>query len=454
MTLLTIDADAMEGVAGHAVAVARALGADHVVASARASAAVQVTARAGETDIALRDARQSLTLRVYRGSRAGVATTAALDPAAVRRAAEEAYALAALMGEDDDGLPPPIELMAVGGAAPPIHAPVEPDGDGDPAKLRATALAGDAAIRAVAAPAGAAVETMTMGASASEGLFALATSAGFCRSQLYSNHSRWAAALVRDGDGAVNDYADSHDRQAWALEPVATLAERAVGRAAQALGARAVPSHRGPVLFEARAAAALVGDLVGALSGNPQHQRRSFLPDALGTTVAAEHLDLEEDPFEPFGLASGGFDGEGIAGCRRAILSAGVVQGYFLGTRSARRLGMLPTGNADGPWNLTLRSRAPGGDFAAQCRAMGRGLVISRMMGGQSDPVTGNWTYAVSGLWVEGGVPVHAVTDVTVSGNLRAMLKAVVSVGDDVARVGAIRTGSVLIDGLQIGGAA
>lgn len=450
MSLLATDPAEMEAVAREAIASAQTLGADHAVASVRATACIRVTARGGAVETALRDAQQSLTLKLYRGGRMGVATTAALDRGAMRRAAEEAFALAALMQEDADGLPAALADMAVDTVLPPLYAPA----GRDPGALRAMALAGDAAIRGAVTPPGVTAETVAMGVSSSEGVLALATSAGFCRTQAYSNQGAWAVALTRDAGGAVNDHADSYDRRFDVLDPVEVLAARAVDRAARQLGARAVASHRGPVLFEAPVATALMGELVGALSGTPQHQGRTFLPAALGKKVAADHLDLAEDPFEPFGLNSGAFDSEGVPGQRRAILHGGMVLGYFLGTRSAHRLGMVSTGNADGPWNLRLTSRAPGGDFAALCRRLGRGLVVTRLNGGAADPVSGNWTYAVAGLWVEDGVPVHAVSDVTVGGNLRDMLMAIDAVGEDVHRSGAFRTGSILIDGMQIGGAA
>lgn len=447
--LLTTDVAVMEDVAAQAVEIARGLGADHAVASASASAGVRVTARAGGTDTALRDARQGLTITVYRGARGGTVSTAALDPAAITEAAQEALAMTAWVGEDADALPPPLSDMAVDTPLPPIDAP----SGVDVASLRTKALEGDALLRAASRP-GVTLETVTSGVSSSEGVHALATSAGFCRGQRYSDHGLWLVALARDADGAVNDSADSFDRRFDRLMPTEALAERAVARATGQLGARAVAGQKAPILFEARVATALLGGLVNALSGHPQSRRATFLPDALGRTVAASHLDLDEDPFEPFGPASGGFDREGIAGRRRAILRAGTVEGLFLGTRSARRLGMSSTGNADGPWNLTLSSRAERGSFADLCRRMGRGLIVRRLTGGAADPVTGNWTHAVSGTWVEDGVPVHAVTDVTVGGNLRDMLTGIVAVGDDGERRGAFSTGSILIDAMQIGGAA
>ena len=448
MRLLAAHPAEMEEVADCAVAIARALGADHAVASARASAGVRVTAREGATDTALRDARQGLTLTVYRGARAGTASTAALDAAAVRRAAEEAFALAGRVSEDPEGLPPDLDQMAVDTPSPPLDAPA----DLDISALRAMALRGDALIRAARPGPGIGVETVAAGASSSEVATAMATSTGFRRGQLATVHNIWAVALARDASGAANDSAESVDRRFNALDSIETLAARAAEGAAGRLGARAVVTHTGPVIFEARVATALVGALVAALSGASQNRGATFLPGVLGQAAAAEHLDLTEDPSEPYGLASGAFDSEGVAGRRRAILNAGVVEGYFLRTRSARQLGMVSTGNADGPWNLRLSSRAPGGSLDALRRLMGRGLVVTRLMGGAADPITGNWTYAVAGSWIENGETVHAVTDVTVGGNLKDMLRAIVAVGDDTHRAGAIRTGSILIDGLRIGG--
>ncbi|WP_297509900.1 metallopeptidase TldD-related protein, partial [uncultured Caulobacter sp.] len=352
--------------------------------------------------------------------------------------------------EDPEGLPPSPDQMAADAPSPPLGAPATHD----LAALRAMALRGDALIRAARPAPATGVETVAAGVSSSEVATALATSTGFRRGQLASVHNIWAVALARDAGGAANDTAESVDRRFESLESMETLAARAVERAVGRLGARAVTTHRGPVIFEARVATALVGALVGALSGASQYRGATFLPGALGRTVAADHLNLTEDPSEPYGLASGAFDSEGVAGRRRAILNAGVVEGYFLRTRSARQLGMVSTGNADGPWNLRLSSRAPGGSLEALRRLMGRGLVVTRLMGGAADPVTGNWTYAVAGTWIEDGEPVHAVTDVTVGGNLKDMLRAVTAVGEDIHRAGAIRTGSLLVDGLQIGGVA
>ena len=137
-----------------------------------------------------------------------------------------------------------------------------------------------------------------------------------------------------------------------------------------------------------------------------------------------------------------------------ATVRNGMAEGLFLSAFTARKLGMAPTGNADGFYNLRLTSDADGGDWEAMLRRLGTGLVVTALQGGSTDPASGNWTRAINGLWVEGGVIAHAVTDVTLAGSMPAMLTGIVAVGSDVERQGAIRTGPILIDQMQIGGSA
>jgi PmbA protein len=180
----------------------------------------------------------------------------------------------------------------------------------------------------------------------------------------------------------------------------------------------------------------------------------TFLPDPLGRQVAAEHLILHEDPFEPFGLASGGFDSEGIAGSARPIVENGIARGLFLSTYSARKLGGRSTGNAEGFYNLRLSSNRSGGTRQDMLAKLGTGLLVTGLQGGSTDPATGNWTRAVKGLWIENGEVAHAVRGVTLAGEAPAMMKNIVAVGDDLTRLGSVRTGSLLIDDMQVGGGA
>ncbi len=446
--LLTHDEAALRDAAQWAVEQAAKRGA-RARASVRHEGIAKTAVRDGEIEMAERSGSQSLGLTVFHNGRRGSASTAGFDRAAIDRVVEEAMLIAAHVQPDPDADLPPADRLAFAGPAPLLY------GD-SPRSAQAMLEAARALDRITAEIAGSdsrlrAGESVAL---ATEGLWALATSDGFCRTALRSNDARWTVMLAQDDGGSISDFCQSQERRIEALIAPETLARDAAAHARRALGARAVGSRRCAVLFDPRTAATLIDIVAGALNGASQYRRMSFLPDPVGRCVAAAHLDLREDPFEPLGLASGGFDSEGIAGSSRAILRSGVAEGLFLSSFSGRKLGMASTGNADGYYNLALTSTAESGDWAAMLRMLGSGLVVTHFQGGKTDPASGNWTQAVRGFWVEDGEIVHAVTDVTLAGTVPAMLAAIRKVGRDVARIGAIRTGSILIDDMQLGGRA
>ena len=108
------------------------------------------------------------------------------------------------------------------------------------------------------------------------------------------------------------------------------------------------------MLFEAPEAAGLIGCFVQAVSGGSLYRKSSFLPDSLGKEVFARHINLREEPHLPRARGSAPFDSEGVATQARNVVKDGVVQGYFLGSYSARKLGLASTGNAGGSHNLVL----------------------------------------------------------------------------------------------------
>jgi PmbA protein len=432
-----------------AVERAEALGAK-ASASARNEYSGRVVVREGEIEKAERDVRQGIGVTVYRDGRQGSASTMALDRVAIERVVQEASLIAKRVQPDPDDDLPPSEWLALSGPAPELYAPAERDADA----LLAAALAIDRSAREQGAAAGTPIRVTEAAANAGEGIWALATSSGFARSRRFSTNSRWCSMIAHDGEGSSSEYADTRDRRVEALEVPEALVSRAIENTLRRKYARSVSSQRAAVLFDPRTASSLVGEWARALTGMAQYRRDTFLPDPLNRPIAASHLDLIEDPFEPYGLASGGFDSEGISGQRRSIIEAGLGRALFLATYSARKLGLRSTGNADGYYNLRLTSRTPGGDRAEMLTRLGTGLLVTSLQGGATDPVTGNWTRAVEGLWVDKGEVTFAVRDVTVAGSAPSMIKTVIAVGSDIERFGAVRTGSILIDDLQIGGTA
>jgi PmbA protein len=236
----------------------------------------------------------------------------------------------------------------------------------------------------------------------------------------------------------------------------ARLAEpRALGRyagqrALARLGARKIATCQAPVLFEAPVALGLIGQFTSAVNGGSLYRKTSFLVDSLGKQVFSPRVSIDERPHEKQGMASGAFDEEGVATRERPVVRDGVVEGYFLGTYSARKLGMSSTGNAGGHHNLVVRSEGP--DFEGMLREMGRGLLVTELLGQGINLVTGDYSRGAAGYWVEGGRIAFPVEEITIAGNLKEMFKRIALIGSDVVVRSGRSSGSILVENMTIAG--
>jgi PmbA protein len=161
---------------------------------------------------------------------------------------------------------------------------------------------------------------------------------------------------------------------------------------------------------------------------------------------------MQERPHIRKAIASSPFDAEGVATRDRELVRGGVVQGYVLDSYSARKLGLKTTGNADGIHNLIIGAPGYSFDFDTLLKKMRNGLFVTEMMGQGVNAVTGDYSRGASGFWIEDGSIAYPVQEITVAGNLKEMFRNIVALGTDVDMRGAIRTGSVLIEGLTIAG--
>jgi PmbA protein len=220
------------------------------------------------------------------------------------------------------------------------------------------------------------------------------------------------------------------------------------------LGARRLPTGKFPVLFEAPLALGLLGAFTQATSGGALYRKTSFLIDSLGKPVFAGHIDVNENPHVPGAMGSSPFDDEGVRTQARQVVTGGVLEGYFLSTYTARKLGMPTTGNAGGSHNLSLTSRLtrPNDDFEAMLRKLGTGLLVTELIGQGVNYVTGDYSRGAFGYWVENGRIQYAVQEITIAGNLADMFHHIVAVGADKISRGTKTTGSILIEQMSIAG--
>ena len=280
--------------------------------------------------------------------------------------------------------------------------------------------------------------------------FVVANSHGFIAGFPTSRHYI-SCAVIAGEDGAMqrDDWFVSQ-RSAADLAAPEAVGDYAGRRALSRLRGRKISTKQVPVLFEAPVAGGLISHFVSAVSGSSLYRKASFLPDSIGKPVFSSMVNLRELPHLSRGQASSWFDDDGVATRERDVVRAGELQGYFLGSYSARKLGMKSTGNAGGNYNLVLE---PGpNDLAGLIKQMGRGLLVTELMGQGVNLVTGDYSRGAAGYWVEGGEIRYPVEEITIAGNLRDMLQGVVGIGNDVLIRGSKICGSILIDRMTIAG--
>ena len=432
------------------LAIAKAQGASDAAAEVSEGAGLSVSVRKGEIENVERNRDKSLGVTVYLGQRRGNASTSDFSRGAIEQTVRAAYDIARFTAEDPAaGLPDAEDLATpdVAGRDLDLFHPWLVDAAGAAELAKRCEDAAFATSPRISNSEGG-------GTSAQQSHFWAGNSRGFRGGYASSRHSISVAPIAGKGANMQRDAWYSSERDAMDLASPEAVGRYAAERALSRLKGRKVPTCEVPVLFENTLAAGLLGSLVGALSGGSLYRRATFLLDSIGTPVLADHLDVDEDPLIPRGKASSAFDDEGVRTRARRVVEAGVVQGYFLSSYSARKLGLKTTGHAGGSQNLRLSSRLtrPGDHLDEMLRKLGRGLFVTELMGQGVNGVTGDYSRGAAGYWVENGRIVHPVHEVTIAGNLKVMLRQIVALGADTYVAGGKTVGSMLIERLKVAG--
>ena len=439
----SLSEDTLKQIAADALAHARALGATAADAEVNDGFGQSVTVRSREVETIEYTRDKSLGVSVYLGQQRGYASSSDFTPKAIRDTVEAALAIARHTAADDcAGLPDPAR-----------HAPVLPDLD----LYHPWDVPVEQAIELASRCEAAALDfdpriSNTEGANlyTQQWHFVLANSNGFIGGYPTSRYSLSCSVIGVHGEDMQRDDWYCAARRERELESPEAVGRRAAERTVRRLDARKLDTMQAPVLFDATIAGGLISHFVGAISGGALYRKSSFLLDSLGKQVFPRGVRLREAPHLPRGLASAPFDDEGVATAPRDVVLDGVVQGYFLGSYSARKLGMQSTGNAGGNHNLILDSGTLG--FEALLKKMGRGLLVTELLGHGVNAVTGDYSRGAAGFWVEDGAIAYPVHEITIAGNLKPMLAGIVEIGTDVIERGSKATGSILIDSMTIAG--
>lgn len=425
------------------IAEARRQGASACEVAVSVEQGLSTTVRQREVETVEFNRDQGFGITLYSGQRKGSASTSATGPEAIRETVAAALAIAEHASEDEFSGLAAADLMPQHLVELDLYHPwaISPEQAVEIAlECEAAAFAADSRIS----------NADGTSLSSHRGCRVYGNSHGFVGSYASTRHSL-SCVMIAELDGQMQrDYWYDVNRRGTALSSATSIGQRAAQRTVARLGARSVPTCEVPVLFSAELAGGLFGHFLAAISGGNLYRKASFLEGSLGQQLFPEWLTLQENPHLLQGLASASFDGDGLATYAKPFVQNGEVVSYVLGTYSGRKLGMPSTANAGGVHNLLVTHGDE--DQRALLKRMGRGLLVTELMGQGLNLVTGDYSRGAAGFWIENGEIQYPVQEVTIAGNLRDMFRQIVAVGSDLEMRSNIRSGSVLIERMMLAG--
>ena len=436
-------AEELQNLCGQVLDLAKQQGATAAEADVSESNGQSVQVRLQEIEQIEYQQDKSLDITVYVGQAKGRASTADFSPQALQDTVTAAANIARYTAQDTYAGLADAALMATDlGDADAYHPWALPVAEAVDLARQCEAAA-QAADTRIQNSEGAGVQT-------GHYQYVYGNSHGFLAHQQGSRHSISCSVVAADKSGMQRDYWYDLARSAADLDSAEAIGQTAAKRTVRRLNAQSVPTGVYPVLFDATVSGSLIGHLVGALSGGALYRQTSFLVDSLGTQVLAPWVNLHERPHIPKALGSAWFDAEGVATAARTVVGAGVVEGYFLSSYSARKLGMHTTANAGGAHNLHLDATCA--TQADLLRQMGSGLLVTELMGQGVNTITGDYSRGAAGFWVENGVIAYPVEEITIASRLQDMFMGMVGAADDALKRSAHKVGSVLIAQMTVAG--
>jgi PmbA protein len=279
--------------------------------------------------------------------------------------------------------------------------------------------------------------------------------------QMFRSTDAWysCTAVAAEGDKKREGSFFDRKRIFQDLTTAERLGRKASERAVAKLGAKSIPSTKAPVIFEADAAGAFLGGLLGAFNGLNVLEQRSFLAGRKGKPIASPMVSIIDDGTLRRGLGTRPFDGEGSQTRKSTVVDRGVLVKYLHTSATARRENVPPTGNASrgydslpvvGPTNFYIDRGSTKPESMIQ--QVAKGLLVTGSAGFGFDLTAGEYSQQVEGFWIEGGKIAHPVESVTVAGKLDEMLLGIDAVGRDLDFRSNIASPSIRFKELTIGG--
>jgi PmbA protein len=255
---------------------------------------------------------------------------------------------------------------------------------------------------------------------------------------------------VREGeDKRPEGSAHAVGRFLAGLPEPARVAELALRRALDRLGAKKGPTVRTTMVVDPEAAVSLVSRALGPANAAAIQQGRSYWAGKVGQQLFGEKFTVTDDPLIPRGLGSRHFDGEGISARRMPVVEAGVVRNLYVDTYYGRKLGLAPTTGSSSNRVVGLGARS----LQELIAEAGTGVYVTSWLGGNSDGTTGDFSLGLRGHLIENGKIGAPIGEMNVTGNLAALFKTVAAVGNDPYPYSSLRAPTLVFENVQFSGA-
>lgn len=210
--------------------------------------------------------------------------------------------------------------------------------------------------------------------------------------------------------------------------PLSEIGETAFQRTAGMLNSRKADSGRYNIVMERSVSSKAIGAVLAALSGAAIHQKNSFLMDSLGKSLFPSTLSIADRPHIIGALGSCAYDEAGVATREREIITNGIVESYYLDTYYSNKLGLPRT--VPSPTNPVFASDSGIGEKEILKR-VGNGILITGFNGGNSNPLTGDFSYGIEGFLFENGERLYPIRENNISGNFIQLWEKNTFIGND-----------------------
>ena len=434
---------------------AKRAGADEADVWLQTETEFSVQVRKGEIETLSQASSKGLGLRLFKDKRLGFASTSDFTPAALDRLIETTLGIAAFADPKDEN-----SLAETDPAAAfPNLALYDPAIEEVPTDTKIEMAI--ACERAASEADARITNSEGAGFGSVAGETVLANSQGLLASYRSSSCSLYCQPLAEQDGKKQVDYDYAYVREWDKMESPEAIGLRAAERVLRKLGAKKVPTQTAPVVFDRRVASRIWADVLGAVNGDAVHKGMSYLRERLGDTIASEIVTLVDDGTIAGGVGSAPFDGEGLPTQRNIIIDKGVLRMFLYDTLTARKVGngVVSTHNARrstggaggiGAFNLLL---VPGTQTPEELiGVISNGFLVTSVMGGGANTVTGDYSIGASGLWIEDGKPTFAVEEVTIAGTMDSILRGIDRIANDLIFHGTIVSPTFSVAEMTIAG--